>query len=76
MIELYVSGWGEDFMVEGTADEEAGTFTVVEEALPNPPTPMGRVVGDVVVNDFPISAISRSPLGDPPVWCWVFSKAT
>lgn len=74
MIELYISGWGEDFVAEGEVDEEAGTFTVLEDSLLDPP-PMSRVVGDVVVNDFPISAIDRTPLGEPQAWCWVFRKA-
>lgn len=75
MTDLYVQGWGDDFMVEGeTVDEN--TFRVLEDSLPTPPTPMGRVVGDVIVNDFPISAIDRTPMGDPPQWYWVFNKAT
>jgi hypothetical protein len=75
MIDLYIQGWGEDFMVEGEEVDE-NTFRVLEETLPTPPTPMARVVGDVVVNDAPISAIDRTPFGDPPQWYWVFNKAT
>ncbi len=75
MIELNIENWGDTFTVAGTEDEDAGTYTVVEADLPTPPQPMGRTVGDVVVNGHAISAIDRSPLGDPPVWCWVFHKA-
>lgn len=73
MIDLYIQGWGEDFMVEGEEVDE-NTFRVLEDSLPAPPTPMARVVGDVIVNDFPISAIDRTPFGDPAQWYWVFNK--
>jgi len=73
MTDLYIQGWGDDFMVEGEVD--GNTFKVLESTLPTPPTPMQRPVGDVVVNDFAISAIDRTPLGDPPDWYWIFNKA-
>jgi len=75
MTDLYIQGWGEDFVVEGETVNE-GTFRVLESSLPADPAPMQRVVGDVVVNDAPIAAIDRSPFGDPPEWYWVFNKAT
>jgi hypothetical protein len=73
MIELNIQGWGDDFTVDGVA--EGNTFKVLESTLPSPPTPMARAVGDVVVNGNPISAIDRTPLGDPPDWYWIFNKA-
>ena len=77
MTELYIQGWGDDFMIEGEVMDET-SWRVLEDSIPNPPTPMGRVVGEVIVNDFPISAIDRTHFGtpeEPGPWFWVFHKA-